>query len=430
KLSPNETEIVKNGSNTERILLKNAPKMQGIDYDTTVSVKESMILMKELIFDNLACPEEEKYYIICFIINSFFVNFFKAKGLLKFSGNAGSGKTTAAELITALIFGEVLITTGTTASDYTEATQSPLIILDNLERDGLNTQKKDFLLFLATGVTRRKRDQNNQTGNVYEKVNSQGIITGIEPFEKDELIQRTIELDFKKDYWGNAFSQTEITEEIKQNRNKILSGIIKMISFDILPDFKEKRKKALLFLQQTHTGHSKERLNELFAVLFIVLKEVSKYIPYAGFNETKHQHILLLEKWIQKQDRRAKNTSKNTNEIVKFLESLLDSYLYHENEFSRDFPEIKVEESKAMYTNETESVIITISTQHLLAFFDYEAKRKGIKNPFRTAQALNARIRNSISILKESSWEYKSKVSRDGRGNYKHHLIKYFENQT
>ena len=425
KISSGEIEIVKNGSNSEKILLINSPKMQGIDYDDSVSIKESMSLLKRLIFDNLACSDDDKFYFLCFLINTFFVNFVKAKGLLKLSGNAGSGKTTAAELGSCLIFGDPLITTGTTASDYTEATQSPLIILDNLERDGINTAKKDFLLFVATGVTRRKRDKNTQTGNVYERVNTQTIWTAIEPPEKDELIQRTIVIDFRKAFWSTGFSTTEVTEEIKLYRNKILSGIIKMIANDILPEFREKRKKALTFIQKTHPDHSKERLNELFASLFIIAKEVSKYIKYPEIQESKHQHLLILEKWIQKQDRLAKNTAKNTSEIVRFFESLATEYIYHKAQLQEEFPQIQTIETMNSYTGEYERIDFLLKTQDLLAFFDYDAKRKGNKNPFRTAQALNARIRNSINILHESNWEYISKV-KTVNGYFVHQVTKYF----
>ena len=429
KISPNEIEIIKNGSNSEQILLINPPKMHGIEYDDSVSIEESMIHLKRLIFDNLACSEEEKFYFICFLINTFFVNFAKAKGLLKLSGNAGSGKTTAAELASCLIFGDHNISTGTTASDYTEAAQSPLIVLDNLERDGINAAKKDFLLFVATGVTRRKRDKNTQTGNIYERVNTQTLWTAIEPPEKDELIQRTIMIDFKKIHWVDGFSTTEVTEEIKKYRNKILSGIIKIIAFNILPDFREKRTKALSFLQKNHKDHSKERLNELFANLFIILKDVSKYISYGEYAGSKHQHKLILEEWIYKQDRISKNTAINTNEIVRFLEDLSTAYIYHKNNFAEEFPQISVVETTCDFdSTEYKSISFFLRTQDLLSFFDYEAKRKGIKNPFKTAQALNARLRNSENILNESKWEYRKGVKKI-KGYNVHELIKFFDEE-
>jgi DNA primase len=432
RISPNEIEIIKNGSNQAGILLREAPKMSGITYHDDVTIEDTFKDLKELIFDSLACSETNKYYIICFLINSFFVNFIEAKGLLKFSGNAGSGKTTAARLITSLLFKEGMISTGTTASDYTEAATSPVLVMDNLERGDLNHAKLAFLLFVATGVVRRKRDKNSQTGNVYEKVNTQIIWTAIEPPEKEELIQRTIDIRFNKSNWKSGFSETDSIEDIQSKRDRILSGIFKLIAYKILPDFKQRRKKARIWIEKNHKDHAKERLNELISTLSIILKEVCNYIPYSNHAEGKKDHMVILEQWITEQNTIAKNVSKNTNEIVRFLNFLLDGYLYHQTDFENEFQNINVTPVKTMYDNEYESISFEYTTHDLLNFFEKEAKERGVKCSFVTSEGLSARIRNSIDIIKAENWNYESKIKDDkvkknARGHRIYRLTKKFE---
>jgi len=433
KVSPEAIEVIKNGSNMDGIYLREAANMSGVNYDDDISIKETMKDLETLIFNNLACNQSYKYYLICFLINTFFVNFINAKGLLKLSGNAGSGKTTAARLITCLIFKKDMISTGTVASSYTEAAISPLLCMDNLERDGLNRAVLELLLFVATGVTRRKRDKNSQTGNVYEKVNTQVIWTAIEPPEKEELIQRTIDIYFGREYWKEDFSETETMELIKEKRDQLLSGIVKLIAYKILPDFKNKRKKALKWLKQKYKGHSKERLNELTATLFVILKEVCVFLPYTGNTEGVPGHMAIIDQWIDTQNKIAKNTSMNTNPIIRYLSYLLSSYVNFKDNFEKDFPKIKATDELTESCNidpsikEFKSISFDYVTNDLLSFIGAEAKRMGEKNPFSSAGQLSERIRNSKHILTEANWNYVGKVKKASSGDRVYRLTKTFE---
>ncbi|ETR69474.1 MAG: hypothetical protein OMM_03904 [Candidatus Magnetoglobus multicellularis str. Araruama] len=65
KISPNNIEILKNGSNQDCILLKEAPNVSGIEYDS-IDISQGMKRLKELLFDNFACSEENKFYVFVF----------------------------------------------------------------------------------------------------------------------------------------------------------------------------------------------------------------------------------------------------------------------------------------------------------------------------------------------------------------------------
>ena len=69
-----------------------------------------------------------------------------------------------------------------------------------------------------------------------------------------------------------------------------------------MPEFTEKRKKAHELIKRRYKGHSKERLNELLATYFVILKEVCEFIPYSKRTETTPAHMAIFNQWIETQN--------------------------------------------------------------------------------------------------------------------------------
>ena len=423
RLSAGKIEKVKNGYNSDNVLLSKAPNMAPIDFDENVSKKDSMMKMNEFIFKSLACGFSQRYFIIILTFLIFLSDFVEAKGLNKFSGNVGSGKTLAAKLLMTLIFGKPNVSTGSTASDYSEAAQSPMIVLDNLEQENINSQKREFLLIVGTGGLKRKRKNNTDSENIYERTCTQVITTSVEPFEQSELIQRTNEIQFSKDYWIDSIIDTEIIEEIKQNRSFILSGMIKIFVDEILPDFKEKRKKAHKYLNVTFKNHAKQRLNELYATSYVILEAITKYIEHPLYKEQVTQKIF--DDWILIQNENSKNTEISTNEIIQNVEILLDIYLHDKEKFLYEFNNIEVEE-KRQYCNTIESISFIFATRSLLMAFDLLSKNRGKRNKFNNSKSLGARLVNSENAFIDAQWKFEQGIKKDGRGDRHHKLTKQY----
>ena len=159
KIGPGKIETVPNGTNAERVLLRSSPKMHPLRFLHDADIKKGMAALKTHVFDNLACDLADRYFVVCQIFNVVLLQYIKARGITKFSGTKGCGKTSAASIISAIIYGEDCVTTGSAASDFSEAAVSPLTISDNLESDAVRGGKRDFLLTAATGITRQKRKQ-------------------------------------------------------------------------------------------------------------------------------------------------------------------------------------------------------------------------------------------------------------------------------
>ena len=65
-------------------------------------------------------------------------------------------------------------------------------------------------------------------------------------------------------------------------------------------------------------------------------------------------------------------------------------------------------EFEGLFINEeTDKIIVKFQTRHLLKAFNLLSKDYAIDHPFKTAQSLNANIRNSIELLR-FNWSYHS----------------------
>ncbi len=423
KIAPGKIEVVPNGTNAERVLLRSSPKMHPLRYLHDADVKKGMASIKAHIFDNLACDLADKYFVVCLVFNVVLLQYVKARGITKFSGTKGCGKTSAASMLSALIYGEDCVTTGSAASDFSEAAISPLTISDNLESDAVKGGKRDFLLTAATGITRQKRKAGSDSDNVYERACTQLVVTSIEPFVEPELIERTNEILFDKRFHNPDFRESIAVEsDLKGERDLILSTVFKIISHDILPGIDEKKSAALKILRTDYPAHSKSRLNELYAMLFIILQEVVKYISQTKVQGDTMEARWILETWIRDQNQRAFATESETNRILYVLEALVNEYEVRPDRFEQESG-IKVDADRD--GRELQKIVFTASTNTLCRAFDWLAKERGIANPFKSASQLGARILDSMEVLQKSGWKFEHNATAY-RGERRHRLTKTF----
>ncbi|CCK79429.1 CHC2 zinc finger domain-containing protein [Desulfobacula toluolica] len=216
-------ELIQNGANDDRVLLETTPRMEPIHYLPDANIQEGMEKYKETILDNLACNESNKYYIAARVMNTPLLEFVTtARGITKLSGDQGAAKSFAARLNSYLIMGSDCVSMGSVASYRSEAVKSPVVIPDNLEKADRTKDMVNFLLVSATGAMNQKRDSNTNSGNVYEENKTQVITTSIEPFTESELISRTIDIHFKREFQNKEFpGETLLKTEIKKNRDLI-----------------------------------------------------------------------------------------------------------------------------------------------------------------------------------------------------------------
>ncbi len=423
-ISPEKIEPAPNGTNAERVLLRNSPKMHPLRYHKDADVKKGMASLKAHIFDNLACDLADKYFVVCLLFNVVLLQYVKARGITKFSGTKGCGKTSAASMLSALIYGEDCVTTGSAASDFSEAAISPLTISDNLESDAVKGGKRDFLLTAATGITRQKRKAGSDSDNVYERSCTQLLVTSIEPFVEPELIERTNEIIFDKRFHNPDFRESIAVEsDLKEARDLIWSAIFKIVAHDILPKIDEKKAAALKAIRTEYPAHSKSRLNELYAMLFIILQEVVKYMPQTQDPAAQGEARWILDNWIRDQNQRAFATESETNRILYNLEALFSEYEIRPEGFKLQYG-INAEADRDGH--ELKKVDFYATTTGFCMAFDVLARERGIANPFKSAAQLGARIKDSLDTLQRAGWGFEYQAKKVN-GNRLHRLTRTFK---
>jgi len=423
-IGPGKIEHVPNGINAKQVLLRQSPMMHPLNFVQNVNVKKGMASLQTNLFENLACDIADRYFITCQLFNVVLLQYVKARGLMKFSGTKGCGKTSAASMLSVLIYGEDCVTTGSAASDFSDAAVSPLVISDNLESDAVRGDKRDFLLTSATGVTRKKRKAGTDSDNVFEKSCTHVIVTAIEPFVDQELINRTNEILFDKRFHNPAFKEAIALEnDLREARDIIWSTIFKIISTDILPDIEQKKTDALKMIKKDFPNHSKERMNELYALLYLILDEVVKYIIPPGSENNPSREIF--NKWITEQNLRAATTEEDTNKILSGLEALVSEYERRPDSFEIQYG-VMVLCFRYERTNGIRKITLITSTKKLNEAFRWLAKERGFTNPYNSAAQLGSRINDSLETLKNAGWEF-TRDAKKIRGERHHLFTRVFE---
>ena len=423
KIQPGSVESLQNGANDDQVLVVGSPMLAGLNFIPDINVREAMEKVKNLIFDNLACSESNRYYVFARAMAFPLTEFVNARGITKFSGNQGSGKSLGARLISYLVIGADCLSQGSVASYRSEAAQSPLLILDNLEQSNLTNDMMSFLITAATGAINQKRDSNTSSGNIYEENKAHIITTSIEPFVKSELCSRSIDIQFLPEFRNEHFpGETLLKTQIERARYEILSALIYIVAHDVLPTYERDQAKAYQFLNIENGGHAKERLNEVLALLYLLCRQIIKYIPHP-VHAGEDAALMILNDWLEEQHQLAGATQQDTDPILYRMEALFAecSQLKKEN-FAETYG-IRSVDTVMNITGDVMEVKFIASAKELCTAFSVLSKNKNIPNPFSSPGVLGSRLSNSVNVLEAAGWEVKTR-HKVTMGQYKHLLWK------
>lgn len=471
KISPAGIEELPNGMNKDQVLLKSSRKILPMNFHPDADIQEGMTALKELVFDNMTCEREQRYLILCWFLSAFMLDFSPYMGLMKFSGASSAGKTTAAKLLSLLIYGKDDLGDPSAAAAYAVASQNPLLIIDNLESDDFTKSILKFLLLSATKGGKEKRTQGTDSDTIQEQPKALVLITAIEPFVKAELINRTFDIDFSFKFKNDSFIEDEVIRSCVKKRDLILSAMLKFISKDILPNL-EARKDYITVLKKEHKGHAKNRTDEYLALLMLMLEKMLKYIPlyeendflYGTPDEIPTAARDIRNAWISYQNHKAKETETSSNNIIKLLDGLVREYVakmktMNEPEYHKDYPDtevfvythpdyhIEVVKTKAQnycsvchklrdryaegldekcectaaHAGETYSRAIfefMADPGTIVGALDVYCRLTGTRNPYTTAAQFTKRLSNDEKTLKSGGWEVVVNPNLEHEGPY------------
>ena len=429
KVSNNSVDIAENGTNPHNVLLAESSQMKTFKYDPDVNIAQAMHRMKEKVLDSMACDPSQRYLLMAWALCAFLMPVTSAKALMKLEGGSGSGKTSAAEVLSLLLYGENMVGRSSTASDYSMAATEPLIIKDNLETDDLNRNALNFLLLAATGATNIKREQGTQSGVVTEKINCLVAITAIEPFSKPELINRAFIVDFHKRYQRMDFVKDDNARELLAGRDDMLSAWLLLLAEKVLPSLHE-RGKIIQYIREHHKDFSKDRVSEYLALLVLIARALMRYMPLS--NELKLEagdrapEYVLLDAWIKYQNEHSRAIEQGTNAVLQLIDGIKRVFLivYSRSEaeamtaqglFGRNqvrvwcdlmgvwvYREEVIDEANPMKYRQT--FYFDASTQDLLSMLLRYGREYGVKVPFSNARQLGVRVANELDTLTRSGW--------------------------
>ncbi len=438
KISKSGVEEIPNGLNPEGVLLRSSRKILPVNFLPDAKIRDGMFALQELIFDNLACEREQKYLVLCWFMTAFLLDFAPYMALMKFSGPTSSGKTTAAKLLSLLIYGNEHLGDPSTAAMYAVSSQNPLLIVDNLESEDITKSGLKFLLLSATKGGKEKRTAGTETDTTEEMPKALVLITAIEPFTKAELINRTYDVEYGDKWKGEDFIEDEVIRQIVKKRDLIMSSIIRFIQKEILPNL-DKRREFITILKKEHRGHAKNRTDEFLSIMMLILEKLVRHIPYyreddpywGMESEVGWGDAEIRKAWIEYQNVKARDTETMSSNIIKLLDGLVREYLMKmrdldpkELDFDKDLesyvfrythPEYTIEmvktkaealEDKQTGESYTRTMIEFVAAPRDIVFaLDRFCKNNGLRNPYSNASIFGERLKNDRHLMTKAGWE-------------------------
>lgn len=429
-LANREPYSVPNGKNEDNVILANPHNCFSFKYIEEATIERTMELIEKYIFSGMTCSTANKYMVLSWLMCSFFVDDIGTRPHMRFEGDSGSGKTTAAKMITTLLYGKPQHQNGSTmAAIYDTSRTCPLICLDNIEDHNLSDSLVDFIVASATKATRQKKSGSNYSQVEEQAPNCMVMTNGIESLSKNELIQRSLIVEFSKANLKAGFSESLILHLISEQRDYILSGLLKVARHMYQTIRNSKRYQSLHYgLAENFPDNSKKRNIEALACMYIANRIFCKYIQHdydyvieAGMNEFEprfvrfignhHVHKDIYRSWVTTQNYEDLEVNIGTNEVLFFLDII-------KNRISRNMSHEMASEWLNMDILEVDGIFcIHFAASYLHQAFCTLAK-EGARYTYKTPKQMMRRIRDSIEMLNNYGWVWRKNVKRDNKNRF------------
>ena len=326
KITPGGIEILKNGGNADGVILDGSRKLEPIRFLPDADPDTADHLLSELILGNMTCPPGDRYLILSWLSCFLLIDFAGTRPMTRFEGPAGSGKTTASKLISAMLYGEPQQKKSTDAANYTDGSQNPLIVLDNIEVKQMTEDLTTFILTSITGIAKEKRKSGTDTETVIERTKCLLNTTGIEPLcgGLSEIQSRSFVINFDIGNQGNdCFIESEVIAAIQQKRDLIISAIMKRTS-EVLAMMKDgMRTQAMKLLHEALGNHDKRRCNEYLSLMYLMLLADSSQ---EQVEQGMTQLAPAFKQQIQSINQTSRETARESNHTATALSTLFKSW--------------------------------------------------------------------------------------------------------
>ena len=424
KITPDAIEIMKNGGNPDGIILDGSRKMKPIKYLDDADPEEADRKLVELLVGNITCPQGDRFLILSWLSCFLLLDFTGTRPMTRFEGPAGSGKTTASKLISALLYGEPQHKKATDAANYTDGSQNPLIVLDNIEARQMTEELTTFMLTSITGIAKEKRKSGTDSETVTERTKCLLNTTGIEPLlgELSEIQSRTFVINFDIANQGNdCFIESEIIAAIQKHRDLIISAIMKRTREVLAMMRAGLRTRTMKLLHETLGNHDKRRCNEYLSLMYLMLLAGS---PTEEIEAGMKRLVPSFTEQIESINRTSRETARDSNHTATALATLFKAWrnaVEADQDLAySDRKENHVQEFVQRYqvTFSEEGRLENVLSRDLFVALKRIARDFGLRFDMDSSRQFAQRFANDLETLREAGFEVHIAKNRNGTKLY------------
>jgi DNA primase len=399
RISPDGVEIIPNGGNEYDVYLLPSDKIRPIEYTPDFDGDHVGELINQLILKPMACNDSDRLLIWLWFSSFLLMEFSGSRPMTRFEGPSGQGKTTAAKILSTLLYGEECQKQSTLAADRADSQKSPILFLDNIETKQMSPDRINFFLITVTGIRNEKRAMGTDSDTVLEEPKCLINMTGIEPLsaEYSEITSRAFLVRFSKLFFSKqVFLDIDVLNGIRQHRNIILSYLMQQTS-QVLAFLKDgKQRSAMALIQQTFGAHLHDRNNAYLALMYLMLLVDCNSGERRVFWKQLHPEF---SRMITDINRRLFVLAKEANSVSMALGLLFK--LYRQRVAGGGPYDIDVHEFESRYAvkflNEYE--LKDMTAQELSVTLGKVSRDYFIEWPFRKPGQLTSRIENDMAVI-------------------------------
>jgi hypothetical protein len=133
---------------------------------------------------------------------------------------------------------------------------------------------EDLTTFMLTSIAKEKRQSGSDSGTITERTKCLPNTTGIEPLcgELSEILSRSFVINFDlANQASDCFLGSEVIPAIQQNRDLIISAIMKRTSHVLAMIRDGAQKQVMRLLHRTMPAHGKRRCNDYMSLMVLTM---------------------------------------------------------------------------------------------------------------------------------------------------------------
>lgn len=410
KVSAKGVTKVKNAQNKGRVLLAlydDAFKDMG-DIPPGTKWKPAIKWAWDEVFRFMPMPDSQRCMVFSWFLAGFFKQITPDRPILRVMAPSQHGKSHALRMLSLLMYGSECLNgpNSTVASISTNAVKRPMLFIDNIEmehvvkREGLN----DLFISLATNAAKEKRRSGTDTGVVYERPDCITATTGIEPFDRHEIINRFLYATINRNKYGrNDYFDFLRFAKIIENRDWVLWGLYQAC-VDLLPTLHER-------VEQLARKHAMADYFIRYPV-YLALMEVwtSVLCSVIDVRDQKGDVMLsgeVIDSIVALQAEQMSVHNEGTNPVLSWLNTLWERTCGAEPSFLESAHRPNIDRVNKVCT-------WWMTTQELLNELSVLARQLNRRVPWHNAQQLGCRITDCEEMLARDGWEVQ-RVKSNGR---------------